>query len=574
MKEKITEFNKIFEGFDSFREYIITHTLEEMLDLLSVMYNMNMDVLRGYLTSRELRNGKKASYLNCLTDLKDNIEYYRKVYDLLYDEESKKVYFLNIAYRFFPVKAFLNSSFEEKEIESGATEIIKDNIVSYIINNKNNLIAGSSGKSFILSNALSDMWEVPLLLEGLLPEYRYYIRNKEKEDFFETILTVLPYNKKDKKKNALKTAVTFVPHQRFWNNVELVKDSGVLPYLLYKDHGMDVTMVGFPENMDEYSYAGLVTGMRLQKCDHYDFEYAINYLMENAKKIDLLILRGGYDISKRLSIIYKSLNPNGIIYCGLDANSWWMDQIIWDTPDYRKFLEYTDFMATSCTAMAEHLTQKWHKKINVVFNGYYDFFDDDLLNCRYEDKENIIFTASRLGTEQKRTDVLLMGFAFISKALPDWKLRLAGDIDGSFKPFIDKYFETYPLLKERVTFLGRIDERKKLAEEYKRAKIFALPSSVEGGAPNVIAEALFSGCVIAVSDIDAYEDCIDGGKCGKVSKTGDAKDFARSLVELCYAPNLREMSESAKEYAKEKFDMKKIVDEVYAKVIDIREGIE
>ena len=153
-------------------------------------------------------------------------------------------------------------------------------------------------------------------------------------------------------------------------------------------------------------------------------------------------------------------------------------------------------------------------------------------------------------------------------------MRLAGDIDGSFKPFIDKYFETYPLLKERVTFLGRIDERKKLAEEYKRAKIFALPSSVEGGAPNVIAEALFSGCVIAVSDIDAYEDCIDGGKCGKVSKTGDAKDFARSLVELCYAPNLREMSESAKEYAKEKFDMKKIVDEVYAKVIDIREGIE
>ena len=38
--------------------------------------------------------------------------------------------------------------------------------------------------------------------------------------------------------------VAMAPYERGWSNVELVKDCGLIPYLLYKNHGCDVTMVG------------------------------------------------------------------------------------------------------------------------------------------------------------------------------------------------------------------------------------------------------------------------------------------------------------------------------------------
>ena len=34
------------------------------------------------------------------------------------------------------------------------------------------------------------------------------------------------------------------PYERPWSNVELVKDCGLIPYLLYKNHGCDASMVG------------------------------------------------------------------------------------------------------------------------------------------------------------------------------------------------------------------------------------------------------------------------------------------------------------------------------------------
>jgi glycosyltransferase involved in cell wall biosynthesis len=257
--------------------------------------------------------------------------------------------------------------------------------------------------------------------------------------------------------------------------------------------------------------------------------------------------------------VYKKNNPNGLIYCGLDANSGWMDRIEWYNPDYKWFMDNCDVFATSCTAMAELLTKKWHRKVDVLTNGYYDFFGMNLENSRFDERENVIFTAARLGIKQKATDLLLNAFALIANDIQGWTLRLAGPVADEFIPFKEKFFEEHPELKGRVLFLGDVTDRKELAMEYKRAKIFALPSEWEGGTPNAASEALYSGCVMAVTKIDAWEDCTGKGRCGAAAEVGDLEGYARILKELCLNTNLEKMSRNAREYAKEMFNMEKNV---------------
>lgn len=49
------------------------------------------------------------------------------------------------------------------------------------------------------------------------------------------------------KKSNLKTPkniVALAPYDRGWSNVEFLKDCGLIPYLLYKNHNCNVTFVG------------------------------------------------------------------------------------------------------------------------------------------------------------------------------------------------------------------------------------------------------------------------------------------------------------------------------------------
>ena len=106
-------------------------------------------------------------------------------------------------------------------------------------------------------------------------------------------------------------------------------------------------------------------------------------------------------------------------------------------------------------------------------------------------------------------------------------------------------------------------ERDALYETYRRAKIFALSSTYEGGA-NVIAEALFAGNAMAVTKIDEYSDAIGNGRCGLASEIGDVDGFADSLLQLCRSERLDEICREAYAYAQEVYDMERIAARLYA----------
>jgi glycosyltransferase involved in cell wall biosynthesis len=250
---------------------------------------------------------------------------------------------------------------------------------------------------------------------------------------------------------------------------------------------------------------------------------------------------------------YRQKRPDGKVYLYLDANSSWMDNIPWKIPLIFDSLSKCDLISTSCVKMSEFLNKKWPNFIvNHIPNGFY-LVGADTQVC--PNKENIILTVGRIGTEQKANDILMAAFAIVSNVLPGWKLRLAGPIQESFHKIIDDYFKAFPYLKNRVEFLGNITDKGKLYAEYSKAKIFALTSIFEGGAPNVVAEALFHGCFTLTSEVDAAKDITNYGKCGRSFPIKDFKALSEILLKVCSDKKIWETAaENSIKYAKSHYD--------------------
>ncbi len=403
---------------------------------------------------------------------------------------------------------------------------------------------------------ISDMWEIPKLIDTINPDYRFYIRHYCEEQNWETVLYAIPPCKeKESRKPGRKRVVAMAPYERGWLNVELIKDCGLIPYILYKNYNYDVSMVG--ADAGPYSYHEKYTkGVKMEFLSSGEASEKVRYIINNAKEIDALLIRGCYPTNFPVVQAYKQANPAGRIYIGLDANSHWMDRIKWDDPEFMRFMDFCDVVATSCSSVQKFLNEKWPWKVEYIPNGWYDFSRQEKEPV-FEDKKNIILTVGRLGTTQKATEVLLEAFARIADKVPDWKLRLVGGVEEQFKPYINEYFERFPQLPGRVRFVGMLSDREKLFREYHDAKIFAMPSDWEG-APNVVSEALHAGCVTAVTRFDAYEDATDHGRCGLSVEKRDVDGFAGILYRLCTEKGLKQLSEHAYQYSRKHLDMENI----------------
>lgn len=345
-----------------------------------------------------------------------------------------------------------------------------------------------------------------------------------------------------------------------WNNQQLLKDCGLVPYLLHKNHGFHSVMVGLKVDV-AYPYLDkYLQGLELDFLPEDTVQARINYINAHAADMDLLILYGAYPIYIPLVEHYKRVRPDGKIYLATDMNIAWADRLPHEEPAYKNFLHSCDVIAASSRVTQKYLATKWSVPVDLIRNGWYNFFDIKFNDVR---KENVILSVGRVGQFiklTKRTDILLEAFAKVASELPDWSVRLVGGIDETFKPYMANYFAQHPELKERVIFTGLIEDKLTLANEYKRAKIFCLTSPHEGGTPNVTAEALFAGDYMIYSAIDAAYEATDDNNCGRIFPIGDIDALAKTFLEVC--PNNRLILEGgrhAASYAKKEFDANKIV---------------
>ena len=282
---------------------------------------------------------------------------------------------------------------------------------------------------------VSDIWEIPRLIDSIHPGYKFYFRHYRPDQNGETVfyaVHVSPEQNFSIETRQTKRVVALAPYERGWSNVELIKDCGLIPYLLYKNHGCDVTMVG--ARGDEYTYLdSYVKGIKMEFLEDGSEAAKLQYMMEKATEIDCLILRGCHTSNFTVAKMYKMLHPTGCIYVGLDANGHWMDRILWENTNFMEFMDCCDVIATSCQAMQDHLNLKWPWKIYCIPNGFYSFKAHSLPD--FKRKENIVLTVGRLGTQQKATEVLLEAFAQIAENIHDWRLRLVAKIEESFQDF-------------------------------------------------------------------------------------------------------------------------------------------
>ncbi len=498
---------------------------------------------------------------------KANLDYQKNQiqYDWLFnhiiDETSQIVLANIIEYRITKEELYIQNAIIESEdnIIEFVNEVSGRNGtgVDLVLNEKNFIEKGS--KEFIIdvSDVVSHIWEIPRLINFVNTEYVFCIRQVKRTTLLYAMLIKDSREKNDN--NILKRVV--VPNGlRDWENADLLKDCGIIPYLLHKNFGCECIMLGASKE-DSFSNLKYVKGLKLQELDNSSIEAKEKYVEDNAKDIDLLVLYGAYPTYYKMVEKYKANNPSARIYLALDANVNWMDRILWREQEFSGFLDRCDIIASSGRSIRNHLLDKWRWPIIYVPNGFYNYSGYEYMPD-FNKKNNVILTVARLGIPEKATDVLMLSFAKIANEIPDWRLKLVGSIDPRFDTFIEEFWDNYPELEDRIIFTGPILDRDKLYQEYLDAKIFALPSRSEG-MPNVIGEALMAGDVTAVTKWGEYKDATNYGECGLASEIDDVEGFASILLELCHRKDLNEMSLKAREYADSNLDMNVYVTKIY-----------
>ncbi|MCT4597616.1 MAG: glycosyltransferase [Vallitalea sp.] len=340
-------------------------------------------------------------------------------------------------------------------------------------------------------------------------------------------------------------------------NVHLIKDVGMIPYIMYKYYGYDSSIV--VGKGEEFPYTKKeVKGLKLNYIDttnNPDVD-GYNYLLKNAMNIDILQL---YHLNSRTLNwvrIYKSINPKGKVYIKIDGDFNYKTIDFYNAFDKESIdiINECDLISIETKDLYNHINNNWPIKVEYIPNGFYtdNYNKKNIIN--YDDKENIICTVGRLGTYQKATDVLIEAFALAADKIDNWKLKLIGPVEPAFEKYINEFLCRRPHLENRIIVTGNITNRVKLDEEYKIAKIFCLPSRWESFGI-VLAEAISKGCYPIISNIEPANDITDNKKYGDIFEVNNVHSLALSIIKACNDEEyIKKVCNEVQSYAYDKFN--------------------
>lgn len=173
-------------------------------------------------------------------------------------------------------------------------------------------------------------------------------------------------------------------------------------------------------------------------------------------------------------------------------------------------------------------------------------------------KENLVLFVGRF-IPTKHIDQLIRIFATINA--PGWRLEIVGG-DAKFMTLSQDYQKLIKKLnaEDRISLEG---EKKDVDRYYKRAKIFAFPSSSEGF-PNAIGEALSAGLpVVAYDCIAGPSDMIVDGENGFLVPLFNEKRFKQKLRTLIENEKMRSEMGSKAAQIQKKFNVENITSEFF-----------
>jgi len=360
-------------------------------------------------------------------------------------------------------------------------------------------------------------------------------------------------------------------------DIHLKKDVGMIPYMMSKYYGYESYLVSYKNG--DYPHINEMTGLNLRFIPRVTGNETVDsmlYIIRNAKKID--ILHTFHTRRTPLLALYKFLNKNGISYLKLDADFRSIKKLHDKSKKridaefffFKTFLKFVDVVS----AESEEIAQKFSKIMGIEVlrlpNGFYDWTEVKKINAL--EKQNIILTVGRLGTEQKATEDLVDAFVAARKLIPTWVLHLVGPCEKWFEQYVDKLMKEFPDLKDRIVLKGPINDIAALNEEYKKAKVFCLPSRWESfGIVNV--EALSLGCYLLLSDqIPPAREFTNNGEFGAVFPSDNKEALAELLIKVCASlENEKSIFSKIQEYAFEKFCWPKICKTLNDQILKLKQ---
>ena len=382
----------------------------------------------------------------------------------------------------------------------------------------------------------------------------------------------------------MKQKPTFVTVFTETENFHLVKDVGQLPYFMYKTEGYDATLISYKNNVEYPFINNEVNGLKLNfipnKGRFLYFELGVlYYLLNNSKSIDVLNLFHFKKDNILYLLIYKLVNPKGKAYIKLDMDILFFknyNAFLFSNYALKNFIlkaltswifKLTDLFSVETDQAKDYLLNVYPElehKLICIPNGVDNLYLDQEIPVKpFIEKENIILTVGRIGTEQKNTELLLDALKITD--LKDWKVYILGPIEERFKKKIADFYREYPQLENKVIFTGNITNRKELFDWYNRAKIFCLTSRWESFGI-VFTEALYFGNYLITSPISSAAYITNNGKYGTVAKahTQEFSNAIQNSIEPGFLSSQRYTE--IKSFSKENFTWPVIVKKLADKI--------
>lgn len=131
----------------------------------------------------------------------------------------------------------------------------------------------------------------------------------------------------------------------------------------------------------------------------------------------------------------------------------------------------------------------------------------------------------RVDEPRKGLEVLLAALPGIAEAHPEVRLLVAGPGET------DALEALAPADRARVTLLGRVSEQEKAAL-LRSVSLYVAPHLGGESFGIVLLEAMSASTAVLASDLVAFRDVLDAGRCGELFPTGDSAALAQAASRL------------------------------------------
>ncbi|AZB10282.1 glycosyltransferase family 1 protein [Chryseobacterium sp. G0162] len=345
-------------------------------------------------------------------------------------------------------------------------------------------------------------------------------------------------------------------------NVHLVKDVGMIPYMLQKE-GYYESYISFYEKPENLPYLkNEVKGLHYKPIKKVFKNEDLNiflFLLCHFWSMNYIMMFHPSFKKILISFLFKILSFNRLkFYFKMDANDAFLNEKFYPKSinyKIRNFLyNKTGKFTVETNKVANFINEFSYINVSFLPNGFIKSSKNNT------PKENRLLWVGRVSGEEKGIKYFLSALSNID--LKNWKVDIVGPYDSSFSETIDNFFLNAPGLKGKIEFTGNISSRELLDEYYAKSKIFVLTSKYESFGL-VLVEALAHGNFLVSSDLLPAQEISSFGKFGELFPIGDSQKLSSILQDIIDEKMHLPSAESIMEYAEQNYDWRVLVKRLY-----------